>query len=69
VKITSLLLPMSEYGLLMLSIGVDYGVLTTAMYSVLIVVFLLVNILAPMLAIRLFRIPSVRSDRRGGAWI
>ena len=69
VKITSLLLPMSEYGLLMLSIGVDYGVLTTAMYSVLIVVFLLVNILAPMLAIRLFRIPSARSDRRGGAWI
>ncbi|MDD1651609.1 MAG: cation:proton antiporter [Methanomicrobiales archaeon] len=68
-KITSLLLPMSEYGLLMLSIGVDYGVLTSAMYSVLIVVFLLVNILAPMLAIRLFRIPSVRSDRRGGAWI
>jgi Kef-type K+ transport system membrane component KefB len=69
VKITSLLLPMSEYGLLMLSIGVDYGVLTTAVYSVLIVVFLLVNILAPMLAIRLFRIPSVRADRRGGAWI
>ena len=68
-KITSLLLPMSEYGLLMLAIGVDYGVLTPALYSVLIVVFLLVNILAPMLAIRLFRIPSPRSDRRGGAWI
>ena len=67
-KITSLLLPMSEYGLLMLSIGVGYGVLTPALYSVLIVVFLLVNILAPILAIRLFRIPS-RSDRRGGAWI
>jgi Kef-type K+ transport system membrane component KefB len=68
-KITSLLLPMSEYGLLMLSIGVGYGVLTPALYSVLIVVFLLVNILAPILAIRLFRIPSPRSDRRGGAWI
>jgi Kef-type K+ transport system membrane component KefB len=68
-KITSFLLPMSEYGLLMLSIGVDYGVLTPALYSVLIVVFILVNILAPMLAIRLFRIPSPRSDRRGGAWI
>jgi len=68
-KITSLLLPMSEYGLLMLSIGVGYGVLTPALYSVLIVVFLLVNILAPILAIRLFRSPSPRSDRRGGAWI
>jgi Kef-type K+ transport system membrane component KefB len=68
-KITSLLLPMSEYGLLMLSIGVEYGVLTTALYSVLIVIFLIVNILAPMLAIRLFQIPSPRSDRRGGAWI
>ncbi|MDD1657045.1 MAG: cation:proton antiporter [Methanomicrobiales archaeon] len=68
-KITAFLLPMSEYGLLMLSIGVDYGVLTPALYSVLIVVFILVNILAPMLAIRLFRIPTPRSDRRGGAWI
>lgn len=47
-KISAGLLPMSEYGLLMLGIGLTYLVLDPAMYSVLVVVFLVANLLAPV---------------------
>ena len=47
-KISAGLLPMSEYGLLMLGIGLTYLVLDPAMYSVLVVVFLVANLFAPV---------------------
>lgn len=47
-KISAGLLPMSEYGLLMLGIGLTYLVLDPAMYSILVVVFLVANLLAPV---------------------
>jgi Kef-type K+ transport system membrane component KefB len=63
VKISSGLLPMSEYGLLMLSLGVSYGVLTQVDYSVFIVIFLMVNVLAPLAITLLFRGAPVSSHR------
>ncbi|MDT8356921.1 MAG: cation:proton antiporter [Methanomicrobiaceae archaeon] len=47
-KISAGLLPMSEYGLLMLGIGLTMLVLDPAMYSVLVMVFLAANILSPL---------------------
>jgi len=55
-KIAAGMLPMSEYGLLMLSLGISYGVLTEADYSVLVVVFLIVNVLTPFAMSALFRV-------------
>jgi Kef-type K+ transport system membrane component KefB len=65
VKVGSGLLPMSEYGLLMLSVGLAAGVLANPLYSVLVVVFLVVNIGAPLITGRIFRIPSFYGDRKG----
>jgi Kef-type K+ transport system membrane component KefB len=65
VKIGSGLLSMSEYGLLMLSVGLAYGVLGNPLYSVLVVVFLVVNVASPMVTGRVFRIPSYHGDRKG----
>ena len=69
-KIGAGLLPMSEYGLLMLGIGLTYLVLDPAMYSVLVVVFLAANILAPLFIGAAFgevtmpRLPRVRIRER-----
>jgi Kef-type K+ transport system membrane component KefB len=65
VKIGSGLLSMSEYGLLMLSVGLAYGVLENPLYSVLVVVFLLVNVAAPLVTGRVFKIPVYYGDRKG----
>jgi hypothetical protein len=56
---------MSEYGLLMLSVGLSYGVLENPLYSVLVVVFLIVNVAAPLVTGRVFRVPSHYGDRKG----
>ncbi|MDD1677431.1 MAG: cation:proton antiporter [Methanomicrobiales archaeon] len=63
VKIASGMLPMSEYGLLMLSLGVTYGVLTQVDYSVFVVIFLIVNVLSPLIITLLFRGTPVSSHR------
>jgi Kef-type K+ transport system membrane component KefB len=65
VKVGSGLLSMSEYGLLMLSVGLAAGVLGNPLYSVLVFVFLVVNVAAPMVTGRVFRIPSYYGDRKG----
>ena len=64
VKVGSGLLSMSEYGLLMLSVGLSAGVLENPLYSVLVFVFLIVNMAAPMVTGRVFRIPSYYGDRK-----
>ena len=65
VKVGSGLLSMSEYGLLMLSVGLSAGVLENPLYSVLVFVFLIVNMAAPMVTGRVFKIPSYYGDRKG----
>jgi Kef-type K+ transport system membrane component KefB len=65
VKVGSGLISMSEYGLLMLSVGLSYGVLENPLYSVLVVVFLIVNVAAPLVTGRVFRVPSHYGDRKG----
>jgi Kef-type K+ transport system membrane component KefB len=65
VKVGSGLLSMSEYGLLMLSVGLAYGVLANPLYSVLVVVFLIVNVAAPLVTGRVFKIPVYYGDRKG----
>lgn len=62
-KISSGLLPMSEYGLLMLGIGISYTVLDKTNYSMFIVIFLLVNIVAPIIAGIFFGVSSPRFSR------
>jgi Kef-type K+ transport system membrane component KefB len=64
-KIAAGMLPMSEYGLLMLSLGVSYGALTEADYSVLVVVFLIVNVLTPVMMGILFRVRGSSSFAYG----
>jgi Kef-type K+ transport system membrane component KefB len=46
-KISAGMIPMSEYGLLMLGIGLAYNALDGPIYSLLVVVFLLVSMLGP----------------------
>jgi Kef-type K+ transport system membrane component KefB len=65
VKVGSGLISMSEYGLLMLSVGLAAGVLANPLYSVLVVVFLIVNVVAPLVTGRFFRIPAYYGDRKG----
>ena len=64
-KVGSGLLSMSEYGLLMLSVALAYGVLANPLYSVLVIVFLIVNMAAPLVTGRVFRMPSPPGDRKG----
>jgi Kef-type K+ transport system membrane component KefB len=63
-KISASLLPMSEYGLLMLGIGITYLVLDSTTYSILVLIFLSVNVLAPILIGLLFGISPQRSRIR-----
>jgi Kef-type K+ transport system membrane component KefB len=65
VKIGSGLISMSEYGLLMLSIALAAGVLGNPLYSVLVLVFLVLNMAAPLLMGRVFKIPVYSGDRGG----
>jgi len=65
VKIGSGLISMSEYGLLMLSIALAAGALANPLYPVLVLVFLVVHMLAPMVTGRMFRIPVYYGDRKG----
>jgi Kef-type K+ transport system membrane component KefB len=65
VKVGSGLISMSEYGLLMLSVALAAGVLANPLYSVLVVVFLVVNVGAPLVTGRVFRLPSYSGDRKG----
>lgn len=64
VKIGSGLLPMSEYGLLMLGIGISYNVLDKTNYSMFVVIFLLINIVAPIIAGIFFGGSSMRISRK-----
>ncbi|MDD1660895.1 MAG: hypothetical protein LUQ49_00345, partial [Methanomicrobiales archaeon] len=64
VKIGSGLISMSEYGLLMLSIALAAGVLGNPLYSVLVMVFLVVNVAAPLVMGRVFNIPVYYGDRK-----
>jgi hypothetical protein len=65
VKVGSGLISMSEYGLLMLSVALAAGVLANPLYSVLVVVFLVVNVGAPLVTGRLFKLSSYSGDRKG----
>ncbi|MDD1675676.1 MAG: cation:proton antiporter [Methanomicrobiales archaeon] len=60
-KISTSLLPMSEYGLLMLGIGITYQVLDSATYSILVVIFLIMNVIAPVLIGLVFGVSPQRS--------
>jgi Kef-type K+ transport system membrane component KefB len=62
VKISTSLLPMSEYGLLMLGIGITSLMLDGQTYSILVVIFLITNVIAPVLIGLLFG-ASPRSSR------
>jgi Kef-type K+ transport system membrane component KefB len=64
VKISVSLLPMSEYGLLMLGIGITFLVLDNTTYSILVVIFLLMNVIAPVLIGALFGVSPQRSRSR-----
>jgi Kef-type K+ transport system membrane component KefB len=64
VKISTSLLPMSEYGLLMLGIGITSLVLDSATYSILVVIFLIMNVIAPVLIGFLFGVSPQRSRAR-----
>jgi Kef-type K+ transport system membrane component KefB len=65
VKIGSGLIAMSEYGLLMLAIALAAGFLGNPLYSVLVMVFLIVNVVAPLVMGRVFRIPSYYGEWKG----
>ncbi|MDD1672018.1 MAG: cation:proton antiporter [Methanomicrobiales archaeon] len=67
-KISAGLLPMSEYGLLMLGIGITYNVLDSTIYSILIVIFLVMNILAPILIGLVFGSGPSRKTARRQRW-
>jgi Kef-type K+ transport system membrane component KefB len=64
VKISTSLLPMSEYGLLMLGIGITTLILDSATYSILVVIFLIMNVIAPVLIGLLFGISPQHSRGR-----
>ncbi|MDD1678033.1 MAG: cation:proton antiporter [Methanomicrobiales archaeon] len=64
VKISASLLPMSEYGLLMLGIGITSMVLDGATYSLFVVIFLIMNVIAPVLIGLLFGVNIRRSRSR-----
>ncbi len=61
-KISTSLLPMSEYGLLMLGIGLTSLTLDNQTYSILVVIFLIMNVIAPVLIGILFGV-STRGPR------
>jgi Kef-type K+ transport system membrane component KefB len=63
-KISTGLLPMSEYGLLMLGIGITYQMLDSATYSILVVIFLAMNILAPVIIGLIFGVNTRRVHGR-----
>jgi len=65
VKVGSGLIAMSEYGLLMLAIALAAGALGNPLYSVLVMVFLVVNMAAPLVMGRVFKIPVYSGDRGG----
>jgi Kef-type K+ transport system membrane component KefB len=64
VKISTSLLPMSEYGLLMLGIGITSLVLDRTTYSIFVVIFLILNVIAPVLIGLLFGISPQRFHTR-----
>lgn len=67
-KISAGLLPMSEYGLLMLGIGITYHVLDSTIYSILVVIFLVMNVLAPILIGMVFGAGPSRKTARRQQW-
>jgi len=62
-KIGSGLLSMSEYGLLIMSIGIAYKVLDVTFYSVFVIIFLLINIFSPFVVKMVFKIKSTGYKR------
>jgi Kef-type K+ transport system membrane component KefB len=64
VKIGISLLPMSEYGLLMLGIGITSLMLDSQTYSILVVIFLIMNVIAPVLIGLLFGVRPHQSRTR-----
>lgn len=64
VKISMSLLPMSEYGLLMLGIGITSLMLDSQTYSILVVIFLIINVIAPVLIALLFGVSPHPSRSR-----
>ncbi|MCX6818686.1 MAG: cation:proton antiporter, partial [Candidatus Aenigmarchaeota archaeon] len=69
-KVGAGLLSMSEYGLLMLSIGLTFSVVSNTLYSVFLTVFLLINILSPLFIKLMFRIKPHYGKNWGkkGVW-
>lgn len=67
-KVSAGLLPMSEYGLLMLGIGITYKVLDSTIYSILVVIFLLMNVVAPVLIGLVFGSGPSRKTARRQRW-
>jgi Kef-type K+ transport systems, membrane components len=60
-KIGISLLPMSEYGLLMLGIGITALVLDSVTYSILVMIFLIMNVITPVLIGLFFGVNPRRS--------
>jgi len=70
-KVGAGLLSMSEYGLVILSIGITFNVVSNNFYSVFVVVFLLINIISPLFIKLMFRLrPSAYKKNWGkkGVW-
>lgn len=63
VKVGAGMLTMSEYGLLMLSIGLSLGAMTQEHYSVLVLVFLIANIVSPAIISLVFGVSPQRRVR------
>ena len=55
-KIGAGMISMSEYGLLILSLGIGYGVLDQTLYSIFVIIFLAINLLSPFILKLLFGI-------------
>lgn len=64
-KIGAGLISMSEYGLLILSLGIGYQILDQTLYSIFVVIFLIVNLLSPLIIKMIFGIQPFPYSR---AW-
>lgn len=62
-KIGSGLLSMSEYGLLIMNIGIMYRVLDASLYSAFVIIFLLINISSPFVMKMAFKIKPMNYRR------
>jgi len=55
IKIGSAMLPLSSYGLFIMSLGVQHGLIDNVFYSVFVVVYLILNIFSPLITTFFFK--------------